>query len=64
MNGTIFIAFNEMIESKYGLPAWEALLVKVCSVRGGSYTSVVDFPDSELVARVVEFAVMEGRPVQ
>ena len=53
MKGAVFIALNEMIETQYGIDAWEELLEDVEPECGGIYTSVEDYPDEEIVKFVL-----------
>jgi predicted hydrocarbon binding protein len=48
MKGVVFIAFNQMVEDQLGIDVWERLLNDVIPESGGVYTSVEQYPDSEL----------------
>ena len=48
MKGIVFIAFNQMIEDNIGIDMWERLLAESRPDSEGIYTSVTEYPDSEL----------------
>jgi hypothetical protein len=48
MKGVVFIAFNQMVEDHVGIDTWERLLNEVMPKSDGIYTSVEEYPDSEL----------------
>jgi len=49
MKGVVFIALNELVESQYGMAAWEQILAEVNPECGGIYTSTEEYPDEEVV---------------
>ncbi len=63
MKGAVFIAFNQMVEDQVGIDIWERLLVEVTPESGGIYTSVEDYPDSELFSMVGTLSDIVDVPV-
>ena len=63
MKGIVFTTFNDMVEQEIGIDAWEKILDAVKPESQGIYTSVEDFPDSELFAMVGELSEITGTPV-
>ncbi|TQV76010.1 hypothetical protein FKG94_15480 [Exilibacterium tricleocarpae] len=64
MKGAVFIAFNEMVEGDLGMATWEQLLLAVKPASEGVYTSVEDYPDTELFALVEKLAELTQKPVE
>ncbi|WP_370978436.1 heme NO-binding domain-containing protein [Agaribacterium sp. ZY112] len=62
MKGAVFIALNELVESQYGLEAWETLLNKVEPKCGGVYVSTEDYPDTDVQLFVEEISALLQRP--
>ncbi|MDF3033408.1 MAG: guanylate cyclase [Alphaproteobacteria bacterium] len=56
MKGIVFTVFNNMIEEKFGLKTWQALLDKVQPEGGGAYTAGGTYSDAELFALVTELS--------
>lgn len=48
MKGVVFIAFNQMVEDQVGIDVWEKILAQVMPETEGIYTSIEEYPDSEL----------------
>ncbi len=63
MKGAVFIAFNEMVEEQIGIDTWERLLNEVNPESEGIYTSVEDYPDSELFALVGKLSEIVNIPI-
>ncbi len=63
MKGAVFIAFNQMVEDQVGIDTWERLLAEVIPESGGIYTSVEDYPDSELFSMVGALSTIVNVPV-
>lgn len=62
MKGIVFTALNDMVEQKLGIDVWESALENVNPPSGGIYTSVENFPDSELAALVADISLKTGIP--
>lgn len=56
MKGIVFTSFNEMVEDKFGLDVWDALLTKVNPKSEGIYTSGGTYEDAELLGYVKELS--------
>lgn len=52
MKGIVFIVLNEMVESQYGISAWEEILQEVKPQCEGVYISTTSYPDEEIVGYV------------
>ncbi len=52
MKGIVFIILNEMVETQYGIEAWEGILEKVKPECEGVYISTENYPDEEIVRYV------------
>lgn len=63
MKGVVFIAFNQMVEDQVGIDTWERLLKEVMPKSEGIYTSVEDYPDSELFTMVGALSKIVDVPV-
>jgi len=63
MKGVVFIAFNQMVEDQSGIDTWERLLETVTPLSGGVYTSVENYPDSELFSMVEALSKIVGIPI-
>lgn len=50
MKGLVFIAYNRMIEDKYGLIIWENILEMCEPTSKGIYTASDNYPQTELVS--------------
>jgi predicted hydrocarbon binding protein len=62
MKGIIFTTFNDMIEQQLGIEVWESILDSVQPESRGIYTSVEDFPDTELFSMITELSSRTGKP--
>ncbi|WP_075187225.1 heme NO-binding domain-containing protein [Teredinibacter haidensis] len=60
MKGAVFIALNDMIETEYGINAWESILDKVKPESEGIYASASSYRDEEVVDLVVAIAEYLG----
>lgn len=63
MKGVVFIAFNQMVEDQVGIDTWERLLNEVMPESDGIYTSVENYPDSELFNMVGALSKIVDVPV-
>jgi predicted hydrocarbon binding protein len=52
MKGIIFTSLQDMVEEKFGLDCWEAIIDNPAVTSVGLYTSVNTYPDEELLALV------------
>ncbi len=62
MKGAVFTIFQEMIEEKFGMECWEALLKKSDLPSGGIYTSAEIYDDKEILALVTALSEYSGLP--
>jgi hypothetical protein len=53
MKGIVFTTLNDMVEEKFGLETWEALLDKVHPESKGVYTAGGTYKDAELISYVM-----------
>ncbi len=60
MKGIVFTLLNDMVEEKFGLEAWDALITKAGS--DGMYLSTETYTDEELMKLVGAASEMTGIP--
>lgn len=53
MKGIVFTSLGEMVEEKYGLETWNALLVRADLPSKGLYTAGGTYPDEELSSLIL-----------
>lgn len=52
MKGTIFTSLADMVEERYGLKSWQAMLDACPLASGGSYSSGGIYPDKEILCLI------------
>lgn len=52
MKGIVFTLLNDLVEERFGLETWDALLDKTKLASGGVYTAGATYPDQELFSLV------------
>ncbi len=60
MKGMVFLAVNDLVESQFGIQAWEEILNQVSPECGGIYTSTEDYPDEDVVKYVLAISEKLG----
>ncbi len=60
MKGIVFTTLNDMVEEKFGLETWEALLDKVHPESKGIYTAGGTYKDAELISYVMELSKLKN----
>lgn len=63
MKGIIFNVFNRLVEEKFGLETWDALIQETRPQSKGAYTSAGTYSDAELFAFVGALSKKTGMPV-
>lgn len=63
MKGIVFTTLGSMVEEKFGMEAWNALIEKVNPPNGGAYTAAEYYPDAELLDFVAAASEMTEIPV-
>jgi hypothetical protein len=53
MKGIVFTSLGDMVEEKFGLETWNALLKQVELPSGGIYTAGGTYPDEEMVSLIM-----------
>lgn len=64
MKGIIFNVFNKLVEEKFGLETWDALLEETKPTSRGAYTSAGTYDDAELFAMVGALSKKTGAPAK
>ncbi len=62
MKGIIFNVFNKLVEEKFGLETWDALIEETQPASRGAYTSAGTYADQELFAMVGVLSKKTGAP--
>jgi len=60
MQGTIYIALNDMVMERHGVVAWDKILATVKPSSEGVFTSIETYHDGDLAQFVAEIAVLES----
>lgn len=63
MKGIVFTMLQDMVEEKFGLDTWEAILEKANPESGGVYTAAESYPDQELFALAAAANELSGIPL-
>jgi hypothetical protein len=56
MKGAVFVCFADMIQARFGLSMWDAIIGATRPASGGAYTSAGNYDDAELFAYVAELS--------
>ena len=62
MKGIVFTVLNELVESRFGLSAWDSLLAR--TGHKGIYTSAASYPDAEAMSLVAGLSLQTGIAAQ
>ena len=62
MKGVVFTLMGELVEEKFGLDVWDALIDETRPASAGAYTTVATYPDAELFAYVGCLSARTGVP--
>ena len=60
MKGVVFTTLGRMVEERFGLTAWDAVLADADPASGGAYTASASYDDAELFAIVGALAARTG----
>lgn len=64
MKGLVFNALNDLVETKFGLTCWDAMIQSVQPANEGAYSGVQTYPDEQLFALVSALSVQTQTPAQ
>lgn len=62
MKGIVFNIFSDLVNERFGLETWDALIERTRPASQAAYTSADVYPDSELMAYVAELSRITGAP--
>lgn len=63
MKGIVFIFLNRLVEEKFGLALWDAILEAVQPKSNGIYTSGKTYPDNEILDLISKFSELSRHSV-
>lgn len=64
MKGTIFTSLADMVEDRYGLKSWQAMLDACPLSTGGSYSSGGIYPDKEILCLISQLQEQLDVPLE